>query len=79
MQALKVKEKLMRLSSAQLLFSKLNAVLQTTKTFVSSSEIAESTLSHEGAKDYRAQQLEAERLKARAEEFAQGLRQALVW
>ncbi len=74
MQALKVKEKLLRRSSAQVLFSKLNAVLQTTKTFVAGSEQTESTQSYETTKKYGAHQLEAERLKAKAEEFAQNLR-----
>jgi len=78
MQALKVKEKLMRLPSAQVTFSKINAVLQTTKTFIADSEQMESAPSYETTKECRAYQLEAERLKAKAEEFALHLRRRFI-
>lgn len=78
MQALKVREKLMRLPRAHAIFGKINAVLQTTKTFIVGSEQRESAPSYETTKGYRVYQLEAERLKAKAEEFAQILRRRFI-
>jgi hypothetical protein len=78
MQALKVKEKLMRLPSAHVVFSKINAVVQTTKAFIAGSEQTESAPSYEMTPGYRASQLEAERLKAKAEEFAQNLQRRFM-
>lgn len=78
MQTLKVKEKLTRLPSAHVIFSKINAVLQATKTFIVGSEQTESASSYEMTNGFRAYQLEAERLKAKAEEFAQTLRQRFM-
>jgi hypothetical protein len=78
MQALKVKEKLMKLPSAHVIFGKINAVLQTTKTFIAGSERIESAPAYETTKEYNVYQLEAERLKAKAEEFAHNLRQRFI-
>ncbi len=66
------------LLSAQVIFSKINAVLQTTKTFIVCPEQTKSALSYETTKGYRAYQLEAEHLKAKAEEFAQNIRQRFI-
>ncbi len=78
MQALKVREKLTEMASAQVIFSKINAVLQTTKAFIVGSEQIESVPSYVPTKEYRVYQLEAERLKAKAEEFAQNLRRRFM-
>lgn len=74
----KLKEKLLRRPSAQVPFSKLNAVLEKTKAFAVVSQQAESTQSYETAERCRARQLEAEFLKAQAEAYAQNLRRRFV-
>ena len=78
MQALKVKEKLTKLASAPRKFSKTNVVFQTTRTFVVGSDHTERATSYETTQECRVYQLEAELLKAKAEEFAQNLRRTLV-
>ncbi|UCB60549.1 MAG: hypothetical protein JSW72_00305 [Candidatus Bathyarchaeota archaeon] len=78
MQAFKVKEKLMSLPSAQVIFGKLNAVLARSASLVVGPEQTESVPSWATTKRYRAHQLEAERLKAKAEEFAQTLQRGFV-
>jgi hypothetical protein len=77
MQALKVREKLIELSDTYAIISKINAVLQATKAFIVGSERG-STHVHETTNEYEAYMLEAERMKAKAEEFAQNLRQGFM-
>ncbi|MGD8505577.1 MAG: hypothetical protein PVF15_02810 [Candidatus Bathyarchaeota archaeon] len=74
MQAFKVKEKLMSLASAKIIFGKLNAVLERTASPVVGSEQTESVPYWVTTERYRAHQLEAERIKAKAEKFARTLR-----
>ncbi len=74
----KFKEKLLRRPSAQVPFSKLNAVLEKTKAFAVVSQQAESTQSYETAESRSASQLEAEFVKAQAEAYAENLRRRFV-
>ena len=84
MQTLKVKEKVARIPSARVIFGKINAVLQTTKAFVVDSGQklfvvdSECPLSYEITKRCGDALLEAQCLKAKAEQFAQNLRQRLI-
>jgi hypothetical protein len=74
MQVSKFKATLMRLPGANGVFSKINAAVYATKIFIAGSDQIESPPSYETTKEYRAYQSEAERLKAKAEEYAQNLR-----
>jgi hypothetical protein len=78
MQTLKVKETLAKLPRTHIVFSKINAVLQTTKGFITGFKQTESEPVYEATIGCRAHELEVERLKARAEEFAQSLRQKFI-
>jgi hypothetical protein len=78
MQAPKIREKLTKLPRVPMIFSKINAVFQSTKSFFVGSELTESVPLYEITQEYRAHQLEVERLKAMAEEFAPNLRRRLI-
>lgn len=75
MQTLKVKNALKRLSKARTVPAKF---LRQTEAFAVNSEVRECSPQYESDEHYSAYQLEAERMKAKAEEFAQHLRQRLV-
>ncbi len=74
----KVKEKLLKRPSTQVTISKLNAVLEKARAIAVGSQQVESAQSFETAEKYRAHQLEVERLKAQAVEYAQNLRRKFV-
>ena len=84
MQDLKVKEKVARIPGAHAVFGKINAVLQTTKSFVVDSGQklfvvdSECPLSYEITKRQSVSLLEAQCLKAKAEQFVQNLRRRLI-
>ena len=78
MQTPKVRKKLMTLPSAPTVFGKLRAALQSTGAFSVGSEQAESVAPYEITEEYRANQLEVERLKTMAEEYAHNLRRRLM-
>jgi hypothetical protein len=75
MQTPKVREKL---ASVPAVFGKLRAALQSTGAFSAGSEQAEGFSAYEATEEYRAHQLEVERVKAMAEGYAQDLRRRLV-
>ena len=78
MQTPKVRKKLMKLPSVPVVFGKLRAALQSTGAFSVGSERAENFSAYEATDEYRAHQLEVERMKATAEQYAQNLRRRLV-
>jgi hypothetical protein len=78
MQTLKVREALARLPRARVVFGKINAVLQTTKTFIASFKQTENAPTYKVTIGYRTHELEVERLRAKAEEFAQNLRRKFI-
>jgi len=61
-----------------MVFGKLRAALQSTGAFSVGSEQAESVAPYEITEEYRANQLEVERLKTMAEEYAHNLRRRLM-
>jgi hypothetical protein len=78
MQTPKVREKLTKLPSVPAVFGKLRAALQSTGAFSVGSEQAEGFSAYETTKECRAHQLEVERMKAMAKEYARNLRRRLV-
>jgi len=78
MQTPKVHKKLAKLPGAPTVFGKLRAALQSTGAFSVSSEQTENVAPYEVTQEFRANQLEAERLKALAEEYAHNLRRRLL-
>jgi len=78
MQTPKVREKLMKLPRASMTFGKIRAVFQSARALPAGSEQTESVESYKIAEEYRPHQLEVERFKATAEEYAQNLRRRLV-
>ena len=59
-------------------FSKIQAALQTTKAFGISSEQSGAVPSNMATREYYSYELEAERIRAEAEELAQRLRQKFI-
>ena len=78
MQTPKAHKKLAKLPGAPTVFGKLRAALQSAVAFSVSSEQTESVVPSEVAEEYGGNQLEVERLKAMAEEYALSLRRRLV-
>ncbi len=66
MEALKFRDRLTRLLATHVTFSKINAVLQTTKSFIVGSGQIESSAEYEATREYRANQLRTQCLKAEA-------------
>lgn len=78
MKVLKAREVLSKLHDAHTMSNTIYAVLQKTKMVIVGTDPVEDTPSQEAPQGYRVQQLEVERFKAEAEEFAQRLRQRIL-
>jgi len=78
MQTPKAHKKLAKLPGAPTVFGKLRAALQSAVAFSVSSEQTESVAASEVDEEYGGNQLEVERLKAMAEEYAHNLRRRLL-
>jgi len=79
MESSKVKKKLLRLPSANGVFSKINALLQTTKaSVIGASEQTQDFPSPETIMECRNHQLEVELKRAEAEEMLRRIRQRIL-